>query len=242
MKRTPDPVELLRAANPVDPSEVDEADAPGAQTLLASILATPRTPDPVAARKHRRRLLAVALTALITGAAAWIITRPITNPSTIACYQAPSLDSPQVGLVGHGTLDPHVCAPYWTNGLLTNGNYPTGTVPPLIGCVTDTGILAVFPSDNPDLCQDLNLSTPDPESIKNAEPVLELDQALSDYFSTNQCIPITQAVNDIQHILNEHDMSDWTITIGQQQPDRPCASLAFNPEQHTIHIVPIGQP
>lgn len=71
MNRTPDPVELLRAANPVDPTQVDGPNTPHAQNLLASILATPRTPDPVAARRHRRRLLAVFLAS--SNGAGWVL-------------------------------------------------------------------------------------------------------------------------------------------------------------------------
>ncbi|GBD83812.1 hypothetical protein BMS3Abin02_00194 [bacterium BMS3Abin02] len=242
MKNRPDAFERLQAANPVDPATVDRPDSPRAQQLLASILATPRTPEPAVVRRRRRRLvIAVALVAVLGGAATWIITRPVTNPAVVSCYAQPALHGTQAGLAGV-PLDVESCAPYWEDGTLTNPDYPAGTVPPLVACVTDVGTFAVFPSDDPNLCGNLGLALPEMQSIEDAKPTLDLDHAISDYFATDQCIPIPQAVDDIRSILDRHDASDWTITIGERRPDRPCASLSFEPKTRTIRIVPIPEP
>lgn len=242
MNNRPDAFEQLRAANPVDPATVDGPDAPRAQQLLASILATPRTPEPAVVRRRRRRLvIAVALAAVLGGAATWIITRPVTNPAVVSCYAQPALGGTQAGLVGV-PLDVESCAPSWADGTLTNPHYPPGVVPPLVACVTDVGTFAVFPSTNPNLCETLGLAPPEPQSIEDAKPTLDLGQALADYFATERCIPIPQAASDVRRILDEHEAADWTITIGDQRPDRPCASLSFEPKTHTVRIVPIPEP
>lgn len=242
MNDQPDAFEQLRAANLVDPTQVDGPDSPRAQTLLASILATPFAREPNVVRRRRRRLIvAVAILAVLGGAAAWIVTRAVTNTTAISCYQELNLSGPRVGLAGH-PLDAQSCAPFWADGTLTNPDYPPGVVPPLVACVTDTGALGVFPSDDHNLCEKLDLAPPDPASIRDATPILDLDQAISEYFATDQCIPIPRAVDDVRQILEDHDASDWTITIGEQRPDRPCASLSFEPETHTMRIVPIPEP
>jgi len=243
MNDRPDAFERLRAANPVDPARVDGPDSPRAQQLLASILATPRTPEPAVVRRRRRRRLgvAVALVAILGGAAAWIVTRPVANPATVSCYAQPALHGTQAGLVGV-PLDVESCAPYWENGTLTNPDYPPGVAPPLVACVTDVGTFAVFPSEDPNLCEKLGLAPPEPQSIEDAKPTLDLGQALVDYFLSESCIPIPQAASAVRRILDEHGAADWTITLGNQRPDRPCASLSFEPRTHTVRIVPIPEP
>ncbi|HHC08074.1 MAG TPA: hypothetical protein ENK55_05100 [Actinobacteria bacterium] len=240
MNHEPDAFEQLRAADPVDPATVDGPDSPRARALLSSILATDRTPEAVPERRRRRRRLAVAaaILAALAAAAAWIVTRPVTNPASLSCYEGPTLDSSQVGLVGR-PLEVASCVPFWADGTLTNPAYPPGTVPPLVACVTDVGTFAVFPSEDPNLCEELGLAPPDPQSIDDAAPIIDLENALVDYFSSDPCIPIPQAADDVQRILDEHGVSDWTITVGEQRPDRPCASLSFEPERRTVRIVPI---
>ncbi|GBD83921.1 hypothetical protein BMS3Abin02_00304 [bacterium BMS3Abin02] len=242
MNDRPDAFERLRAANPVDPATVDGPDSPRAQQLLASILATQRTPEVAVVRRHRRPLvIVVALVAILGGAATWIITRPVTSPVTVSCYAQPALHGTQAGLVGV-PLDVKSCAPYWEDGTLTSPDYPPGVVPPLVACVTDVGTFAVFPSNNPNLCETLGLAPPEPQSIEEAKPTLDLDHAISEYFATSRCIPIPQAVSDVRRILDEHGAADWTVTVGEQRPDRPCASLSFEPKSHTVRIVPIPEP
>jgi hypothetical protein len=240
-----DAFELLCRSDPVDETRLPDHQTPTAQQLLARILSEPRqaaTPDRPRRLSGRRLRVAVALAlvALATIAAAWIAIRAISDPIAIGCYQALTLDSDRVAVASGGQLDPSVCAPIWEEQTLTNQQVaPAGSVPPLLGCVTDTGSLAVFPSDDPTLCEDLGLSRPDDQSIPEGDAIRQLNDQLIAYFDRQACVPFNQAQLDIESILKEMGFGDWTIEVEVGDPDYPCASFGLDTQQRTIHLIPI---
>jgi hypothetical protein len=238
VSRRGDAFDILSSHDPVDETRLDDHRSPRARQLFESIVATP---GHVATRRRRRlRTFAFAAIAVATMGAAWIVFHPISNPTAVTCYQAVSLDSDAVGIASGSTLDPSACVSAWEDGPLVNEEIvPRGTVPPLVGCVTDAGTLAVFPSDDPAVCEQLGLARPDSESIAPGEVVGDLQDALTDYFATHQCVSIDQARDAVENILTDRGMSQWTIETGPAQPDRPCASFGMDPENTTIYLVPI---
>jgi len=166
--------------------------------------------------------------------------RAISTPTAIGCYRAPTLDADVVAVASGESLDPSVCAPVWETGVLVNTDIvPVGSVPTFVACVTDRGSLAVFPSDDRTLCEQLGLAFPDDESIIPGETIRHLQDSLDAYFATHQCVPLEQAQNDIQRILTASGFTDWTIQTQPPRSDSPCASYGLDPQQSTIHLVPI---
>ena len=171
------------------------------------------------------------------------MTRPVSEPEDIVCYQAVDLDSDRVG-VGYGAdVTAAACVRFWEDGTLTNPEFgPAGSVPPLAGCVSAAGSLAVFPSEDPNVCQDLGLADVDPSSVPAAGEIRSLNDILVDYFASDGCVPIPRAVDDVRGILDTRGFANWTITETSGSSDRICASFSMEAENETVFIVPIPKP
>ena len=235
--------DILAAANPVDDASLPTADSRKAQVLLGEIVSSPR-PRPRRRQPFkilsRRRAIVLALLAPLLIAAAWVLLRPVSDPVSVGCYQAPSLDSDIVAVASGGSLDVEICAPVWEEGRLVNSAAtPPGGIPPLVGCVSDDGGFAVFPSDDRNLCSRLGLGNPDPESLPSGDAIRRLNDALVAYFVGRDCVPIDVAQHDIAQILTDHGFSAWHVKLSPGGSDRPCASFGLDAEGAAVHLIPV---
>jgi hypothetical protein len=238
MGNTRDPFDVLSDHNPVAANEVPDAGSAPARRLLNEITA-PRIPD-LARRRRVRRVIAIAAAALLLAAAAWAtLVRDVTEPSGIGCYQTDDLDSARVVVRPTGEAAVESCIGPWRDGTLTNSDIPPGSIPPLTGCVTDSGALAVFPTDDPEVCERLGLASPNPAPSEDIEPLIELQNRLVDYFSTTRCADTETAADDITDMVGDVGLNEWTIQTQPPHPERPCASFSLDAGRNTIHIVPI---
>lgn len=237
--------ELLRAANPIDEADVEGPDSPRAQELLERVLASP-IPEPEQPRLPARRvrvIIALAILALATTAAAWLWTRAIERPNAILCYEQANLEADIAGAPAGGRATADACATVWQDRVLVNPEVaPPGLVPPLTACVGENGSLAVFPTDNSTICDKLGLAHPDPGSQDPADAVRRLENDLISYFQSRNCIAVAEAQTAVRAILDEAGFSVWRIESQPESPDRPCASFSMDPVAQTIHLIPIPEP
>jgi hypothetical protein len=235
-----DPFALLRAADPARTATPARSSDPTAGALFAEIVGTPRKP----ARRSRRRLVVavtVALVALASVAATWLSVRKVSNPIDVVCYRAANLHSDRSAApIGADALDASLCEEVWRDGTLINEEVaPPGEVPPLHGCVTDSGNLAVFPSDDPAICEKLGLAEPLPGFEREETSLRQLTDDLVTYFLAQNCQTMEQARRDVRQILDDHGRSDWVIQTIPGEPGDPCASFGIDAPTKTIHLVPI---
>ena len=184
--------------------------------------------------------IAVAVLALGTVAATWILTRDVTNPTGVGCFDrvATNGDIAVAGMAGD--LSPDLCAEFWKDGTLVNESIvPAGQVPPLTGCVTEAGVLWVFPSDDSAVCEQLGLSTPAPNIGVGNNDIRSLGDTLVDDIAWDSCVPIDEAKEQVRAILDERGFTDWVIKTGPLRPGSICASLAVDAPLKTIRLVPI---
>lgn len=236
-----DAFELLRTANPVQVSDVPSGDSPQAQELLARIKATPPSQPQSASRpRSRKPAAAYALVGLLAIGGVWWLTSTITQPGSITCYSEVSLQSEiRVGASGE-ELTAGACEVYWRDGPLVNPAIAEpGTVPPLTGCVDRSGALAVFPSGDPNVCATLGLTRPDPGTQDQAERIRQMEQELADFFLGSGCMALPDAEREARRILAAAGFGAWQVVAQPGNPDRPCASLHFDPPNRTVNLVPI---
>ena len=194
--------------------------------------------------RGRRRwvAIAVALVAVVSIAATFLLTRDVTEPTAVACFREARLDSDIAAADLGGDLDASLCASVWADGPLVNEDIVAiGEVPPLVACVSDVGSLWVFPTDDETICEELGLATPDPHSIPQGNDIRRLTEDLVNHFDQQDCQPLSAAATDVREILDDRGFGAWQIRVGNPRSDRPCASLAVDPEQQTIHLVPIPE-
>lgn len=235
-----DPLDLLRAANPIDDDRLlDPARSTTARALFEQITGSSYTPAPVRAPRRRWRLYLGALVAIsgVGGGVAWAVTmRHPDKVLTVACYQHADLtDASVVASDGRNPVD--VCRDAWRAGKV-------GPVTPatLIACVLPGGAAGVFPGKTPtdNICQQLGLSPAAPPTTGDQTAALALIRdALSGQFQ-GTCLPLDQASALAQHELAAHQLNDWNVeTPTAATPERPCASLAIDEPGHRIILVPI---
>lgn len=238
MTQQRDPFDVLADHNPVDTTAVPDATSPRAQQVLNTVTTEPRINLP--RRRRIRRVVVIAAAALAIAAAAWaLLTRDVTQPLGTACYETADLESKRVGVRAeeHPTVD--LCTDLWRNGTLTNPQVPPGTVPELQGCVNEAGGLAVFPSDDPTICEQLGLANLNPEPVEPIDPEVELQTRLIDYFSTSGCVDIDTAISEASDILADLGLNDWTVTTQPPHPQRPCSSFGLDTTNNHVVLVPI---
>lgn len=237
-------LDWLRALNPVEETDVEGPDSARAQDLLAEILARPR--ESGSGERYGWKPLRVALAMmavlLVTTAAAWIWTALIDKPNAISCYQAPSLDADIAAAPAAGEASAETCAVVWQDGILENLEIvATGSIPPLTACISETGGLAVFPTDDTTICGRLGLAHPDPGGQSDADSLRTVEETLISYFQSETCIRMDEAQVEVRRILDDARLVDWRLNPQPEHPDRPCASHSFDPETRTIHLIPIPE-
>ncbi len=243
MQKGQDAFEVFVATNPVDEFALPGPESTEARDLFARIIATPRQRLDQPARYSKRRLaiaIAVAMLALASMAAAWLLTRDVTDPISVICYQDVSLDSPAADAPNEGPLNVDLCNPAWEDRILINEDLtPPGTTPPLVGCVTERGSLAVFPTSDTEVCARLGLADVNPESVPAVAPLRQLQADLVDHFSQQHCQPMEDAQRDVADILEADGFSDWQIQLSPGEGGDECASFGLDIESQTVDLIPI---
>jgi hypothetical protein len=254
-----DPMALLGALNPVP----DEAVLPAtstyvpAQRTLHRILEAGRAEalalatgvdvgagggGPSGGARRRWRLVAggaLVVASLVTAAAVWVVTRPAGNPTRVACFAAADLDADTAVVAASAGGDPITsCEEVWRNGSFRGW----GAVPPLAACVLASGTVGVFPGD-PSLCDRLGLARHVAEGADWDARVGQLVDGLTSELASPACVDVAVAADLVRERLDQLDLDGWTlIAPATVAPDRPCASVAFDPPAKTITLVPVPVP
>lgn len=245
--RRSDPLDRLRAANPVPAGAV----LPGPdRVLFARIVADVARPTPAPRRRVRPLVpVTVLLASLVGGTVAYALLRnDVTKPQTVACYEQADLEArTEVVSVEEGG-PVAACAELWRRGVLGEG----GVVPPLAVCTLASGVAAVFPeSPGRDTCAisppaptppspgEPPLPAPPPSGDVNAQ-VLALRDALLPQFIDAACVDPVVATGIVRRELDRAGLGDWTVSGGESgfTAERPCATLSFRTEAREIVLVP----
>jgi hypothetical protein len=262
-----DPLQRLRAANPVPIVDPAAASAPAAVALLSRLLAE----EPVAAaprrRTPRRRLRARARilipAVLLSGAAGAVgyalMNRDVSAPQTVACYQRGDLGARTQVVVGDSRGPVADCSDLWAAGA-----FGGTAVPPLAACVLPSGAAGVFPADRgADPCAGLGLEpvattavappSPPPSVSPSSLPVttvadengrfVAFRDAVLPQFLDAPCVDPAAAQAIVRQELDRAGLTNWTVRTGPGvgagfSADRPCATLSFETTDRVVVLVP----
>lgn len=238
MTRPRDPFDRLGQADPARTRDPAQPTSDRAEATYRGIV----TSEPQPRRSPRRwaRVPVLVGVALLLAAAAYVLTRPITEPLTVGCYRSASLDADRIVLPANADIPAdELCRAEWETGgeFATDSDEP----PPLTECVLETGTIAVFPSvDDGDVCQALGLAPPDQPSDNGNQSIIELQDALVSRF-LDECLDLPTATATVEEELARYGFTEWHVISNQPfTADRPCASLAIDPTTRSIELVPIS--
>ncbi len=250
-----DPLERLRAANPVPADQVARLHPD--MVLFHRITTDAPALRPAPARRRARRLVpALLLTSLIGGAAAYALLRDgVTKPQTVACHELVDERSNTEVVVVDERGPIAACADLWRTGVLGSGS----DVPALVECVLGSGVAGVFPTvPGEDVCARLNLppaATPPPAvsaptTLAVAPAAGNLNARILQFrevvgqFLDAPCVEPGAAAAGVRRELDLAGLSDWTVRGGEglaadgYSPARPCATLALLPESKEVRLIP----
>lgn len=244
MNEPPDPFEILRRLNPIKPEEHQAAStkpaAEGLQRILANDSDRAQKARVASSIQPRRWVYLIGLVSLVAilAATAWALTRGAPTALTVGCYAAADLQAHTV-VIPTGDRTPVAnCRAVWERG-----EFGTQTATPrLQACALPSGAVAVFPSPHKSACKTLRLKplAPARSGAAAAAPLVRVKAALVPKFLAKPCIDEKQATATVHTAVREARLNGWTVK--EQQPfdaTRPCASLAFDEEQHVVLLVPL---
>ncbi|HUR22291.1 MAG TPA: hypothetical protein VMZ73_00315 [Acidimicrobiales bacterium] len=256
MIHTSDPLERLRAVNPVPAAEVELLDPD--PVLFHRITSAPpaRIADPLRRRRRRRLVPALMITSVLGGAVAYGVLRGgVTNPETVACFERADLLATTAvrNVEAAGLVE--TCAEVWRQGTFVGTE-----VPPLMACVLPTGVAGVFPTTaGTDVCTALNLvpisatppTPPPPPATTTPGPapapqptadlntrILAFRDAALGQFADAPCVAPATGADIVRRELDRAGLADWTVVSGAFTADRPCATLSLRPEERQVLLVP----
>lgn len=149
---TDDVLDRLRAADPLaDRPRPDPADAVAMRDRILAM--DPEVADLDQRRQRRRRLIVAGIAlaaAAATAAAILVSTRRPSHFSSVGCYAeaATDADTTVVAATGSSPVDP--CRQLWESGDMDPSVTSPDEVPPLVGCVLESGAVGVFPTTSCD--------------------------------------------------------------------------------------------
>jgi hypothetical protein len=251
---TSDPLERLRAVNPV-PAGLSTLPAPDTVLFERIVAGETVARPPVAPRRPRRRLVpALLVTSLLGGAVAYaVLDDGVSKPQRVGCYETANLEA-RTEIVAVDERGPvEACADLWRRGALGRG----GEVPPLAQCLLESGVAGVFPTgQGDDVCARLGLGTvPSTATPRSTAPgpgsqadvndrFLAFRDAVVPQFLATSCMEPRTGAAIVRRELAAAGLGDWAVRGGDGGPadgfsaSRPCATLALEPERRQVALVP----
>jgi len=109
------------------------------------------------------------------------------------------------------------------------------SVPYLVACVSQTGVLEVFPVDPGDTCEAVDLA-PVPPTTAGVDPLVALQERIV-WEINGHCVSPADAPARIEQMLADLGLEGWTIQVGTERPDEPCSRVGFDAELRTVFVV-----
>ncbi len=249
-----DPLDRLRAANPVPAGQVTHT-RPDPVLFRRIITEQPpagaRGHHPTPARRRAKRWVPVLVASgLLVGAAYDLLRGEVTKPLLVACYERADLAANTAVAVVGSDGPVAACTELWRKGAFDSGT----DAPALVECVLDSGVVGVFPTaPGADTCALINLVPPTP-SAPTTRPVpttadvgariLQFRDAVFPQLLDIPCVDPRVAAATVRRELDRAGLSDWTVRGGEGlagdgfSPERPCATLALRQENKEVVLVP----
>ena len=239
-----DPFDVLGGFDPIDENDLPDPHSEEADALLERIVAEQRSPERLAPTPRWRRTAVIAFAAVVVIAAVAMTFRFALQLSTpaVTCYEAVDLDSNRFGFGADGFPTVESCRSPWLDGTLQSADVAAGEVPPLTGCVTEAGDLAVFPSDEAGVCEALGLADLVPSQRQDGlSEIAMANERLNAVFLGSECIPFAEAEGTVRAILDESGLAGWSVEIDEQSRGLPCASYALDVSNQTVILIGIPE-
>lgn len=196
----------------------------------------------VRATRRRRKVVATAVLSTLVfaggavGVAALVRSGQPTQPTAgVACREAPGVDADVI--VIEPTDDPvEGCRSLWAAGRFDEAAGGVGVVPPLVACISDAGVIEVYPGDA-ETCTGLGLANADSGLDVENQAIVALQERLVNDINARPCAS-AQAVEEIaRRIVDESLISGWKVEVRPDSIDATCAKAAVVATAQVVQVV-----
>lgn len=191
-----------------------------------------------ASRRHRRNLM-VGVAALVlagggTAAAVAWFAQPDAPEAGIVCRSAAELDaSARVAEPGKDPVD--TCRAVWNSGEMAQFS-PNGLAGrPLTACIGPNGAIEVFPGGEA-VCGDLGLPRAETELSPEVAVIVQLQDQIVTEINLVDCVGVADARSIAERLLNDLDLSGWSVKVNASDPNAPCAKAAVMTAERQVVI------
>lgn len=215
----------------------DSGNVPDESSIQRRLDAILHRNDEVAARRrHRRwtRWVAVGGGAIViaggaVAAAALLRSEPTRPEAGTFCRAAATVDADAVEIAAGN--DPIAgCEELWESG-----RFGTGSVPPLIACISDAGSVDVFPGDQSH-CEALGLLVAETSLSPENQAVVDLSEQISEEINLGECRPVTEVIRHVESLLAESGLIDWRVQVEPGSETGVCGKAAVDSAGRTITV------
>ncbi len=196
----------------------------------------------VRATRRRRKVFATAVLSTLVvaggavGVAALVRSGQPTQPTAgIACREAPGVDADVI--VIEPTDDPvGGCEAVWAAGRFDEARLADGEVPLLVACVSDAGVIEVYPGDA-ETCTGLGLADAGPALDEENQAIVALQERLVNEINLQPCVMAEDAASIGLRIVEESGLAGWTVEIRTDSTGAPCAKAAVDTTRRVVEVV-----
>jgi len=196
----------------------------------------------VRATPRRRKFVATAVLSTLVvaggavGVAALVRSGQPTQPiAGVACREAPGVDA--VVIVIEPTDDPvGGCRPLWAAGRFDENAEEVGVVPPLVACISDGGVIEVYPGDV-GMCASLGFADADPALDDENRAIVAFQERIVEEINAQPCASAAAVESIAQRIVDESLVPGWKVEIRADSLDAPCAKAAVVATAQVVQVV-----
>ena len=128
------------------------------------------------------------------------------------------------------------CRTLWSGGELSEPGQALGEVPPLVACVSTSGVIEVYPG-NSSTCGELGLVVADPSLSPESQAMIALEGRIVEEINDLPCVAAIEAAGIAQRIVDTSELDRWTVSVRPDSENAPCAKAAVDVPSRTISIV-----
>lgn len=191
-------------------------------------------------RRHRKLVAGFVATLIVAGGAVGVAAlvrsgQPTQPTAGVACLEAPGVDADVI--VIEPTDDPVAgCEAVWSAGRFDRTPLPGGEVPPLVACISDAGVIEVYPGDA-ETCTGLGLTNADSGLDAENQAIVALQERVVNDINARPCAS-AQAVEELaQRIVDESPISGWRVEVRPDSIDATCAKAAVIIPTQVVQVV-----
>lgn len=220
---------------------VDDVTPDDVDRLVVGIVSGERAQAREAQHRRRRLRRVVAGAGLVVVLSAGAVAANLlgsgqpTQPNLLVACRAEA--DPRADAVVIDSLDDPIggCAEQWATGEF-RGRWPSAEGPPLVACISNAGVVEVYPGDA-GVCSGLGYAEADPTLSPENQAIVNLNERVAADINAQPCASSEEVADRAERILAESGLERWSVSVSPGHEHAPCAKVALDATMRSLTVV-----